>query len=91
MPNFNNTPMNPRVKALWLARLRDPASKQARGQLMTNEGMCCLGHLCEIHRQETDGIWNELRGNFNHHDFPARTHSHPFTTSCSLEHQSRMS
>lgn len=48
--------MNPEVKALWLSRLRDPNVKQGPGALKTRDGSyCCLGLLCEIHKEVTGG------------------------------------
>jgi len=32
----------------WIARLRDPSAKKARGQLWNKSGMCCLGHLGDV-------------------------------------------
>lgn len=42
--------MNPEVKELWLARLRDPKSKATTTRLSNRDrtAFCCLGHLCEI-------------------------------------------
>ena len=49
--------MNADIKARWVAKLRDPATKQTTGTLnraiTSNDkhlpvGMCCLGVLCEI-------------------------------------------
>ena len=52
--------MNVDIKAQWLAKLRDPATKQTTGTLNRAEletlydgrvippGQCCLGVLCEI-------------------------------------------
>ncbi len=52
--------MNPEIKAEWVARLRDPETKQTKGTLnrVTEDldpytgivpvGNCCLGVLCEI-------------------------------------------
>ena len=36
------------IVAAWLARLRDPNSKQAHGRLRKKDAMCCLGHRCEV-------------------------------------------
>lgn len=42
-------PMNPEVKAKWVAALRSGGYKQARQALRNQEGgYCCLGVLCEI-------------------------------------------
>ncbi len=51
--------MNPEIKAEWVARLRDPETKQTKGTLnritearihrgTVPVGNCCLGVLCEI-------------------------------------------
>ena len=42
-----DSPREDIVKA-WLARLRDPKSKQAKNWLRVGSGRCCLGHLCEV-------------------------------------------
>jgi hypothetical protein len=47
------TKMNERIKALWIAELRDGEHEQGRGRLRreTKQGTtqyCCLGILCEI-------------------------------------------
>lgn len=59
--------MNPEVKAKWLAKLRDPETKQTKGCLKNTQGMCCLGVLCDIYIKETgEGEWVDLDGvNFN--------------------------
>ena len=43
--------MVPEIKAKWLAKLRDERTKQGGGGLR-NDGFCCLGVLCEVHREE---------------------------------------
>jgi hypothetical protein len=54
--------MNPEVKALWVARLKDPASVKTMGYLNDGTGMCCLGHLSEIHRTLHDTFkWEQQR------------------------------
>ena len=40
--------MNPELKAKWVAALRDPNRKQAKGQLRIGDAMCCLGVLCDV-------------------------------------------
>lgn len=47
--------MNPRVKQLWIEALRSGKFKQAQGRLKTENGYCCLGVLCELHRREVGG------------------------------------
>src|SRR5262245_31380399 len=32
----------------WIAKLRDPAAKQTRGVLRSDDGQCCLGVLCDV-------------------------------------------
>jgi hypothetical protein len=45
--------MNEDIKAKWLAKLRDPETKQGRGYLKLADGsMCCLGVLCELAVEE---------------------------------------
>lgn len=58
--------MNKRVKKLWLTALRSGKYKQATGTLRREAGdgqyeHCCLGVLCEIHRQHSQkpGKWND--------------------------------
>ena len=52
-------PMNPDVKTKWVAALRSGKYKQVKETLKKrNGGMCCLGVLCELYRQETGvGKW----------------------------------
>lgn len=49
--------MNPKVKEKWVAALRSGKFKQARSALRVESedgvGYCCLGVLCEVHRQST--------------------------------------
>lgn len=41
--------MDQRVKELWVNKLRDPATKQAKGVLEREDGgQCCLGVLCNV-------------------------------------------
>lgn len=40
--------MNSELKAKWVAALRDPRRKQGNGWLRTEDGMCCLGVLCDV-------------------------------------------
>lgn len=55
--------MNKRIKKLWLKALRSGEFKQTAGQLRAVRGEavshCCLGVLCELHRQDTRrGKWD---------------------------------
>ena len=43
--------MKAKIRKLWQAELRSGKIKQARGQLRTKKGMCCLGVLCNLHAQ----------------------------------------
>lgn len=40
--------MKQEIKDRWVARLRDPLQKQAKGALRRGDARCCLGVLCEI-------------------------------------------
>lgn len=45
-------PMNPEIKARWVAALRSGEYKQAKGRLRTaDNSFCCLGVLCNLHAQ----------------------------------------
>lgn len=53
---------------LWIKRLCDPSSKQAKCKLKTEDGMCCLGHLADLFIINGYGEWvydNLLRYNAN--------------------------
>lgn len=48
--------MNPEVKRIWLEALRGGEYGQARRRLRASANMyCCLGLLCELHRQTAAG------------------------------------
>jgi hypothetical protein len=51
--------MNPDIKAKWIAALRSGEYKQATGRLRRGDAFCCLGVLCDLHRQETGGEWKD--------------------------------
>lgn len=52
--------MNAEVKKLWIEALRSGEYEQGRGRLKTaNNGYCCLGVLCELHREAVEGSWEE--------------------------------
>lgn len=40
--------MDPEVKKLWVAALRNPEAKQIKSFLRTEEGNCCLGIACDL-------------------------------------------
>ena len=43
--------MKPEIKKLWVEALKSGEFKQDTGGLRTDKGYCCLGVLCELHRQ----------------------------------------
>ena len=56
--------MNHDIKNEWVTALRSDKYRQIQGQLRDNlkgkhVGYCCLGVLCEITKQETDGEWDQ--------------------------------
>jgi hypothetical protein len=51
--------MEPLVKKLWVEALRSGNFQQGSEQLYKNGRYCCLGVLCELHRQVTGrGKWS---------------------------------
>jgi hypothetical protein len=50
-----NIKLNPEIKTKGLAALRSGGYKQTKRVLQDKMGFCCLGVLCDIHRQETQG------------------------------------
>lgn len=48
--------MNPEAKRLWLEALRGGKYSQAKGQLRSGKGFCCLGVLADVSKQ---GSWKE--------------------------------
>ena len=51
--------MDARVKAMWLEALRSGKYQQAINQLRKDDGYCCLGVLCELHRKEHNKQWTK--------------------------------
>ena len=51
-------PMDPELKAKWVAALRSGEYKQGRDVLHNNKSntYCCLGVLCRVAEFETDGF-----------------------------------
>lgn len=54
--------MNPEVKKKWVAALRTGHFRQGHDCLRSHDDSevktyCCLGVLCELHRQEVGGVW----------------------------------
>lgn len=62
-PRKKPTSMKRRIKKLWIDFLESDKFKQARRRLKDKNKMCCLGILCEIHRQETGGKWEGVSEN----------------------------
>jgi hypothetical protein len=52
------TPMNPEIKARWLAALRSGLYPQTRVTLRDVDGYCCLGVLCNLHAHATGESWH---------------------------------
>lgn len=42
------TPMNPEIKAQWVAALRSGEYEQGTGRLHRGDTFCCLGVLCDL-------------------------------------------
>lgn len=42
------TPMNPEIKAQWVAALRSGEYEQGAGHLHRGDTFCCLGVLCDL-------------------------------------------
>jgi len=57
--------MNPEIKEKWIAALKSGKYRRATGRLVTREGEtpvahCCLGVLCDIHKEITgEGYWED--------------------------------
>jgi hypothetical protein len=49
--------MNKRIKKLWIEALTSGKYKQGKGQLRDGDKFCCLGVLCDLHRNEVGGRW----------------------------------
>lgn len=48
------------VKELWIEALESGDYPQGRLALLSSEGFCCLGVLCDLYRQKTGiGEWEE--------------------------------
>jgi len=50
------TKMNPEIKPLLIAALRSGTYKQGRAALSSDDGFCCLGVACDIHRLMHPGM-----------------------------------
>lgn len=45
----------------WTAALRSGDYEQGQHALHSNGAFCCLGVLCELHRQEVGGEWSKYQ------------------------------
>ena len=45
------------IATKWTAALRSGDYTQGKGALHRNGAFCCLGVLCDLHRQEVGGEW----------------------------------
>lgn len=59
--------MKKEVKDIWVSALRSGKYKQARDALTDGDGMCCLGVLCDLHREQTG------QGNWENREYVATT------------------
>lgn len=50
--------MNSQIKQQWLTALRSGEYSQARWNLQSTEGYCCLGVLCDLYSKETATDWD---------------------------------
>jgi len=55
--------MDPKVKALWLAWLRDPKNIQGQYKLHRDDRFCCLGGLCDIYLKYKGRKWDNASAN----------------------------
>ena len=53
--------MKETIRQQWVQALRSSEYTQARFNLRTNEGYCCLGVLCDLYVKETDNEWTVYR------------------------------
>ena len=49
--------MNTQIKQQWVTALRSGEYTQARWNLQTEQGFCCLGVLCDLYAKETGTEW----------------------------------
>lgn len=55
--------MNLTIAKLWKEALRSKKYDQSKGGLRNQEGFCCLGVLCDLHRKEHDTTWDRPGSN----------------------------
>ncbi|MEK6860550.1 MAG: hypothetical protein AABY07_01135 [Nanoarchaeota archaeon] len=54
--------MNPEIKKKWIEALESGKYQQATGALKVDDGYCCLGVLCDLHRKQMKKKgWNNGR------------------------------
>jgi hypothetical protein len=52
--------VNKEIKKLWLEALRSGAYKQTSNRLRDGDSFCCLGVLCDVHKNKTGrGDWDD--------------------------------
>jgi len=63
--------MNPEIKKKWVTALRSGEYKQAKNALyVKDEGMCCLGVLCDIAQKEgAASEWQEIVADINFNEY----------------------
>jgi hypothetical protein len=49
--------MHKHIAAEWTKALRSGKYTQATEHLQTQNGFCCLGVLCDLHREQSGGEW----------------------------------
>lgn len=49
--------MNSQIKQQWITALQSGEYTQARWNLQTEQGFCCLGVLCDLYAKETGTEW----------------------------------
>ena len=59
-----NVSMNADIKRRWVEALRSEQYRQGSGYLKMGDAYCCLGVLCELHRQDfPDKEWQRKNEN----------------------------
>jgi len=51
--------MDKYIAERWATALESGEYAQTKGNLRDKKGYCCLGVLCELHRQESGGMWDK--------------------------------
>lgn len=63
--------MDKELKDKWIAKLRNPETKQVQGTLKTENGYCCLGVLASIIGQDEE-LLKELKSSVAEDDYRLR-------------------